>query len=65
MHGTQGSDRPYIWPQPDQMLIESVAGGEKNALEQPVRAAQRPHGSRVRTTGSGRAILLRRTRRGR
>jgi hypothetical protein len=47
------------------MLIESVAGGEKNALEQPVRAAQRPHGSRVRTTGSGRAILLRRTRRGR
>ena len=34
MHGTQGSGRPYIWPQPDQMLIESVAGGDKNALEQ-------------------------------
>ena len=37
MHGTQGFEpalRSSIWPQPDQMLIESVAGGDKQALEQ-------------------------------
>ena len=28
MQGTQGSGRAYSWPQPDQILIESVAGGE-------------------------------------
>ena len=37
MHGTQRFEpalRSSIWPQPDQMLIESVAGGDKQALEQ-------------------------------
>jgi hypothetical protein len=36
IHGTQGFDPALsiIWPQPDQMLIESVAGGDKKALEQ-------------------------------
>ena len=36
MHGTQGFDPglSIIWPQPDQMLIESVAGGDKKALEE-------------------------------
>ena len=37
MHGTQGFEpalRSSIWPQPDQMLIESVAGGDKKALEE-------------------------------
>jgi hypothetical protein len=36
MHGTQEFDPALsiIWPPPDQMLIESVAGGGKKALEQ-------------------------------
>jgi RNA polymerase sigma-70 factor (ECF subfamily) len=37
MHGTQVIEpalRSIIWPQPDRMLIESVAGGDKQALEQ-------------------------------
>jgi RNA polymerase sigma-70 factor (ECF subfamily) len=36
MHGTQGFDPALsiIWPQPDKMLIESVASGDKQALEQ-------------------------------
>ena len=37
MHGTQGFEpalRSSIWPQPDQTLIESVACGDKQALEQ-------------------------------
>ena len=36
MHGTRGF-KPVlsiIWPPPDQTLIESVAGGDKQALEQ-------------------------------
>jgi DNA-directed RNA polymerase specialized sigma24 family protein len=49
MHGTT------IWTQPDQMLIESVAGGDRKALEQLFAGAA--SASPLRPTQTGNAAL--------